>query len=403
MPYLEADPLLALMDAPLRWRAGGFMPGTALTLRARAIGRDRRIWQAEQNLQADLRGEITPGNHGDALIWAMQPTGTLDQAAAPASVMEPLTIALELADARGVACATTSDRLWAGGGVRRMDIRADEEDGLLFLPPGAGPFPTVLLIACGGRPEGRAALLASHGIACLVIVLPDQPVPLPLEWFERWRRLAQAHPALTGTRFALLAQGHATEAALLLAGRWPDIVATVAYAPLPVCTGRLCLKNAGQERAWHPRWSENGQGLDYLERGNTRRDPRRIDWQRIPVIQAPLMESALEDAAALARARIDLSLISGAVLLLHGTADAVQPATRLAHLAADALGARARLIACPDAGHGLGVPLVPTTELSFTHPVTGTACTLGGTAEGVARANSVTWPVVLKFLREHLA
>lgn len=397
MPYLDVDPLLALMDAPLRWRAGGFMPGAALTMRAHAIGRDRRIWQAEQAVRADVRGDIIPGQSADALIWSMQPTGAHDPAMPPASIMEPLTVALELADDRGVVCAAASDRLWAGNGVQRLTVSTQSGDGVLFLPPGGGPFPTVMLIACNGRPEGRAALLASHGIACLIIVPPDQPVPLPLEWFLPWRQCVRTHPALAGARFALLAQGHGTEAALLLAGRWPEVAATVAYAPLPVRTGRL------YSGAWHPRWSENGQGLDYLERGNTRRDPRRIDWQRTPVVQAPLLDSALDDLAALARARIDLSPITGAVLLLHGTADAVQPAARLAHLAADALGARARLLNCPDAGHGIGVPLVPTTDLIFPHPVTGKPCTLGGSADGLARANAVTWPVVLKFLREHLA
>jgi len=83
--------------------------------------------------------------------------------------------------------------------VTRHIVREAGIVGGLFLPPGDGPRPAVMVVSGGGGgiPELRAAILASHGYAALALGyfavegLPRGLVNIPLEYFEnaiRWMR-----------------------------------------------------------------------------------------------------------------------------------------------------------------------------------------------------------------------
>src|SRR5262249_10377050 len=76
-----------------------------------------------------------------------------------------------------------------GRGVRGQRTRTAGLVGTLFLPPGDGRYPTVIVVSGGGGAieEFRAAVLASHGYAGLALAYFAQPglprglVNIPLE------------------------------------------------------------------------------------------------------------------------------------------------------------------------------------------------------------------------------
>ena len=52
------------------------------------------------------------------------------------------------------------------------------------------------------------------------------------------------------------------------------------------------------------------------------------------------------------------------------------------------------------AGHSILFPFMPTTQLSYAHPVSGRLSTTGGTPPANAHADEASWAGVLRFL-EH--
>lgn len=88
-------------------------------------------------------------------------------------------------------CTRSIDRWYMGFGVRRLVVKHGRLEGVLFLPPGQGPFPGVIDMfgGVGGIVEFRAALLASRGFACLSLPyfmyseLTDNLFDVELEYF----------------------------------------------------------------------------------------------------------------------------------------------------------------------------------------------------------------------------
>src|SRR6185437_10343267 len=97
-------------------------------------------------------------------------------------------------------------------GVRQVEVRERGLVGTLFLPPGEGPHPGVIVLggSSGGARDPLAALLASHGYAALALVyfgaegLPPKLASIPLEYFETALDWMAAHDAVLGERCALI-------------------------------------------------------------------------------------------------------------------------------------------------------------------------------------------------------
>ena len=116
---------------------------------------------------------------------------------------------------------------------------------------------------------------------------------------------------------------------------------------------------------------------------------------------------ALAHEPSVGPATIPVERIQGPVLLISGRADRIWPSERLADIAFQRLQAHAfpyryEHLRYPDACHNIGWPNVPTTETTFTHPVSGVKSDRGGTARGTAFASSDSWVRMLRFLEEAL-
>ena len=114
--------------------------------------------------------------------------------------------------------------------------------GRLFIPPGRGPHPVVIVLSGsgGGFDLDKAAVLSRHGLATLALAyfgiapLPTWLHRIPLEYFEAALTWLCAQPEIDSERVGILGVSRGAELALLLGSTFPQIRAIVAYAPSSV-------------------------------------------------------------------------------------------------------------------------------------------------------------------------
>uniref|UniRef100_A0A672YEL4 Acyl-CoA thioesterase 19 n=1 Tax=Sphaeramia orbicularis TaxID=375764 RepID=A0A672YEL4_9TELE len=111
-----------------------------------------------------------------------------------------------------LACVVV-ERWYMAPGVRRVPITEGGLIGVLFLPPGPGPFPGVLDLWGGGVDllETRSALLASHGFASMTINYMDpfrkneETITFLIMFFlQTALRVLQQHPQILSSSIGML-------------------------------------------------------------------------------------------------------------------------------------------------------------------------------------------------------
>jgi len=120
------------------------------------------------------------------------------------------------------------------------------------------------------------------------------------------------------------------------------------------------------------------------------------------------MLTALQDKEAVARARIPVEKIQAPVLLLSATDDGSWPSSVYAKMVSDKLEAVAHPHAVQwhdyqDAGHAILFPTVPTTQISYAHPVFQNASAPARQPAANAYADHHAWQHAQQFLRDALA
>ncbi len=393
-----------------------------MVLHAELAPTDGSLWRSETAFVADADGSVdltaaapVAGNYVEAspmgFLWSMQPVREASPAAP--SLVGIQDVRLQARGDDGAVAEVEFEQYFVAPGVTRREVCEDGMVATLFIPPGAGPHPVVVMLAGsgGGLMEARAALFAAHGYAALALGyfgtpgLPAHISRTPLEYFER--ALQWVHRALSPADgfVAVAGVSRGGELSLLLGATFPQSIrAVVAYVPSPFTHGVLNAGRPGEDRH-APTWTYRGRALPVLSADNTRANWPLFDNATPPKRQTPAFLSALEDAQAVSRAFIPLERIAGPVLLISGEDDQLWPSTRFAELAEQRL-AQARHpfpvvhLRYADAGHSIQFPFVPTTVVARRHPVSGIEMAYGGSAVGNARANADSWPRVLDFLAE---
>lgn len=412
------------VDQPRDIRLGGFLPNEAITLESRLAPVDGSSWRGRAVFRADGEGEIALDSarplSGDwieadatAPVWAMA------QERAPlrpdlGASLDPWTVELSAIGGTSGSVAEASFSLrFLSPGVNRREIRDRGLVGTLFTPPAPGPHPAILVLtgSGGGLDERRAALLAGHGYAALALGYfkapgrPDHISDMPLEYFEAaltWLK------ELTSPRSFVAVSGvsRGGELSLLLGATFPDLVQAVAtYVPSAVINGTLRAGRPGQTPD-STAWTLGGSALPNVWRGNP-----QADWSAFenpprpgaPIRQEPAFHSVLRNPDFVAAARIPVERIRGPVLLISGTDDGFWPSTLYSRMIEkDLTEARhpwpVEHVVGEGAGHAIGIPQVPATEIAKIHPVAGVRIDGGGTAAANARASAEAWKRLLAFL-----
>jgi dienelactone hydrolase len=372
-------------------RVTGLPPGDQITITSSAHDHAGMLWEARASFTADPSGTVdltrqapTSGTYrgadGMGLVWSMDPVASSGASEsfyfAPPhpEVQSDFPIALSVRDASGHLASATLTRVWMEPGVthRTFTVAADGVYGDLYLPapsPGATPRPAVLLF--GGSEGGEAerytaAVLASAGYPALSIAYFDAPglpgtlTNIPLEYFAGAARILAEQPQVDPAHVLAMGASRGTEAALLLAQYFPDLIhGAIVYAPsskvnpsFPSGTGTA--------------WTLHGAGLAI-------------------------------------GTRIPLDNVSGPVLAIAGTDDAVWDSSLSAHLIntdlnTDGLAYPHEVFIYPLAGHGIDEGVYVPSSLSYTDPASGYTVEFGGTREADAAGQQAAWQKVLALL-----
>jgi len=417
-PQLVIEPREALIDAPLRVTATGFTAGAPVVIRSSVEIADGQRWETHAEFVADEAGVVdlstsTPvsgdwhGADANALIWSLRPTGDGPQRRGLGAGLDPYTLTVT-AESGDTSAETTVTRLAIAPDVHVEEIR---DNGLyvnLFLPPGDGPFPTVLVVggSGGGFADQHAALYASHGIAAVSLAyfnvagLPDELLQIPLEYFEHALDWIAAREDLDRDHLAISGTSRGGELALLLASRYPVIRSVVAWVPSGYLWGAVSINEDLANETDYASWTYHDEPLPFAGRvRNTDVEPNADGVLEL----TPAFHQHLEDPQVAEAAEIPVENINGPVILVSGQADALWPSAFFGDRIVERLTSRGfdfpvEHLSYEQAGHGIGAGIAPTTITQGFHPIRKQTIAYGGTPEGLARARSESWARVLDFV-----
>jgi len=418
---LTITPSDALIDVPRRVCVAHAPPGqtveiTTTTPRAGVVWQSRATFRVADDGTVDLTRDapIAGGYEGVSpmgLIWSQAPQGEGERELFNAPVSEPLLSEVVLRTENGEQVRANFTQRLVSGGVTRVDVREDSLVGTLYLPPEPEPHPAVMILngSGGGINEPRAALYASRGYAAFALAyfkapgLSDYISNTPLEYFQTGLRWLRQTVKPKHDFVALSGQSRGGELVLLLGATFPKAVSAVlAYVPGAVVHSaqNACDPKIGREGA---AWLLDGKPLPHVWENNRTASWKPFDEGSPPHRHDKAIRTALQDADAVARARIRVEDIQAPVLLLSATDDGSWPSDVYAQMVRDKLVEvqhpyPVEWLNVEGGGHSILFPFVPTTQLVYAHPVSGKISTSGGNPRDNARANQESWETALRFL-----
>jgi dienelactone hydrolase len=416
----------ALIDQPIAIALRGSTPRQPVSVTATQTYAEATRWQSRATFISDDGGQVDltrqapvsgtyEGVAPMGLFWSMSLVPSEARPVPPGAIMLPVPIRLEAEGADGQRAEITIVRRVAGPGVTRHVIRTGGIVGTLFLPPGPGPHPAVMVVSGGGGgiDEFRGAILASHGYAALALghfAVEGRPrglVNIPLEYFETAIGWMRAQGWFDSRLLAVWGASRGGELALLLGATFPEINAVAAWVPSGAVFWALGLAEPGDTR---PRaaWTFRGRALPYLQENNTSGDPPPAHLSGRAVAYTPFYRSQLRDARAVERATIPVEKIRGPVQLVSGVDDQMWPSSNLADIALRRLQTHRhpfpfRHLKYPEAGHMIMVPYWPLADvrvitLARVEGLQEALLSQGGTAKADAEAGVDAWRDLLVFL-----
>ncbi|KAL6103785.1 acot4 [Pungitius sinensis] len=175
-----------MFDEPVQVKVAGLRSRQVVTLRARSTDEKGVVFSSSATVRADGSGRIDlerdpslggtyTGVEPMGLLWSMRPD-TLHKRFQRTKSLNPHVVKFSVHEDEeegGMLAQATNERLLIGDGVIRRPIKEGNIRGVLFTPPGEGPFPAVLDLYTfgGGLSEKRASLLAGRGFVVLTVAL----------------------------------------------------------------------------------------------------------------------------------------------------------------------------------------------------------------------------------------
>ncbi|XP_057678998.1 acyl-coenzyme A thioesterase 1 isoform X2 [Corythoichthys intestinalis] len=236
-----------LFDKLVQLKVEGLAPHKTVELRSRLVDDKGVVFKASALYKADEKGLVdvssAPSLSGSytgvepmGLWWFMVPD-TPHKKIVKKNVMSPTLVDITVHNGvtGEVLACETNEREYLTEGMRRIPVQDGRVRGVLFIPPGKGPFPGIidLYILGGGLNEQRASLLANKGFVVLALAyygyqdLPKNPKNLDLEYFEEAVNFLQKHPEVRGPGIGVISMSHSGALALSMASFLSGITATV--------------------------------------------------------------------------------------------------------------------------------------------------------------------------------
>nr|XP_033959873.1 acyl-coenzyme A thioesterase 5-like [Pseudochaenichthys georgianus] len=235
-----------MFDEPLQVKVAGLRSRQVVTLRARATDEKGVMFSSMATYKADGSGEVdlqrVPSLSGTytrvqpmGLLWSMRPD-TLHKMFTKTCSLNPQVVKFSVHEEEGGMLAeATNERLLVGDGVIRHPVKDGNIRGVLFTPPGEGPFPAVLDLYTfgGGLSEKRASLLASRGFVVLTVALYGHDdmakniKEVHLDYFEEAIAFLKKQDKVGSKAVGVISISKSGDLALSIASNLPDIGVTV--------------------------------------------------------------------------------------------------------------------------------------------------------------------------------
>jgi dienelactone hydrolase len=446
--HFEISPNPAFVDEDVRVCVRGLPASSLISIHAATEDDRLRRWSSQAHFRADSAGVIDASAQESldgtyrgiapmGLFWSMESTAaSADGSSSFAkSTTAPDSVEFEAQlDGRVIARASLVRNFLAPGTVTR-DLKIPNEAegantgagagtaagettvGRLFIPPGRGPRPVVIVLSGsgGGFDLDKAAVLSRHGFATLALAyfgvapLPAWLHRIPLEHFEAALNWLHAQPEIDPQRTGILGISRGAELALLLGSTFPQIHAVVAYAP-----SSLAWAASGRDKATGeliPCWTWCGKPVPFAPlplRGFMWRSAFPVVALKRPVMFRNLFRAGLRNRDAVERAAIPVENIRGPLLLISGGDDHLWPAAEMSEAIVARLKRHGNTHApehlhFPHAGHMLRYPHLPVTARhSRNKHLRGARFSFGGTPKADAEAQTQAWRRAIAFLRANL-
>jgi dienelactone hydrolase len=440
----EIAPIPAFVDEDVRVCVRGLPASALISIQAATEDDQGRRWSSLGRFRAESDGVIDSSlheslggsYHGVApmrLFWSMESAAASadGNSSFAKNNSSPDRVNFEaLLDGRVIARASLARNFLAPGTVTRdLKIPSEAEGaeagsgagettvGRLFIPPGRGPHPVVIVLSGsgGGFDLDKAAVLSRHGFATLALAyfgiapLPTWLHRIPLEYFEAALAWLDAQPEIDSGRVGILGVSRGAELALLLGSTFPQIRAIVTYAPSSVAWAASGRDNATGEII--PCWTWRGKPVPFAPlplRGFMWRSAFPVVALKRPVMFRNLFRAGLRNRKAVERAAIPVEKIRGPILLISGGDDHLWPAAQMseaiiARLQHNGSAHAAEHLHFAHAGHMLRYPHLPVTARdSRNKHLRGARFSFGGTPAADAEAQTQAWRRAIAFLRVSL-
>ncbi len=445
-PSFEISPNPAFVDEDVRVCVRGLADSSLISITAGTEDDQGRRWSSLGCFRADSAGAIDVSaqeSRGSSyqdvapmgLFWSMESAvATADGNSSFAkSSTSPDRVEFEaLIDGRVITRASLARNFLAAGTATRDLKIPNEAEGLvagagssasettvgrLFVPPGRGPHPVVIVLSGsgGGFDLDKAAVLSRHGFATLALAyfgiapLPTWLHRIPLEYFETALMWLCAQPEIDSGHIGILGVSRGAELALLLGSTFPQVRTIVAYAPSSVAwaaSGRD--KSTGE---LIPCWTWRGKPVPFAPlplRGFMWRSAFPVVALKRPVMFRNLFRAGLRNREAVERAAIPVEKIRGPILLISGGDDHLWPASEMSEAIIERLKRNGSAHAAEHlhfahAGHMLRYPHLPVTAReSRNKHLRGARFSFGGTPAADADAQMQAWTRAIAFLRANL-
>jgi hypothetical protein len=419
-PQISARPDGVSVAIPVQVTVEGLPAGDQVRVWARTYDRRGQLWESSGEFVTDGVGHVdlstaasTGGTytgvdpHG--LFWSMHLPDN-EQAPYPLMDADDMVVLLGVDQAGTTVARTTLRRVVREPAGRVLPISEAGLVGDLYLPPGAGVWPGVLLLggAEGGRPDpAYAALLASQGYVVFGLAyfgvpgLPKTLTRIPLEYGLGAARWLAERPEVAGDRVGVVGTAKGAEYALMLASTEPSrFAAVVAHVPSDVVWPGVGASAGTQVSSW----TRGGADVPFLRSLASRGASSVAPNQAIRSADAYAQAVTTASRWRLAVARIPVEQIAAPVLLTSGDADGMWPSTAQAQRALESITEAGNhygsaLLDFHGAGHLVGgVPDLPTTRTAIpSGPVTVDA---GGDPATTAAAVRNTFSATVELLRK---
>ncbi|HUO34482.1 MAG TPA: acyl-CoA thioester hydrolase/BAAT C-terminal domain-containing protein [Candidatus Acidoferrum sp.] len=432
---LEVSPNPCFVDEEARITISGLEQREIVTLRAFATDDTGRRWCSYAAFKANESGCIDTrtdaaksgtyrGVSPMGLFWSMHPEDGDENGRGLFAKNDEREDAVEIAaevSGREVARAILRRRFVApGAATRDLTVGRDGQGkvGKLFLPPGRGPHPAVIVVSGsgGGFDQDKAAVLSRHGFATLALAyfgIPPLPAWLhriPLEYFESALAWLSSQPEVDEERIGMLGVSRGAELSLLLASLDSRIRAVAAYAPSHVAWAAGGRDKETREEI--PVWTSGERPIPFarlpLRRFMLRSAIPVVAFHR-PVVFRNLFRAGLRNRKEVERGAIAVERIAGPVLLISGGDDRVWPAGKMSKATVARLKKHyfphgVEHLHYPGAGHMLRYPFLPTTPRFSRHAhLRNAKFVYGGTAEADAEADVDSWSRAVAFFQKSLS